>query len=108
MGCSEGDKECYEDEHPAHTVQISTGFWLTQTEITVAAFQLFGNAKGVAVPPKQVGNKYPVMAVLWDEASAYCAWPAGGCRQRRSGSMQRALEQQRSDTAISMRLPGPV
>ena len=77
MGCSEGDKECYEDEHPAHTVQISTGFWLTQTEITVAAFQLFGNAKGVAVPPEQVGNKYPVMAVLWDEASAYCAWAGG-------------------------------
>src|SRR5437667_5525369 len=31
MGCSEGDKECYEDEKPAHPVQITKGFWIGQT-----------------------------------------------------------------------------
>jgi formylglycine-generating enzyme required for sulfatase activity len=77
MGCSEGDKECYEDERPTHPVQISTGFWLGQTEVTVGAFQKFAQAKAVPIPPDQKGSKYPIMAVLWDEASAYCAWAGG-------------------------------
>src|SRR5215813_7813866 len=77
MGCSDGDKECYEDERPAHTVKITNRFWMGQSEVTVAAFRTFGSAKGVALPPDQKGNKYPVMAVLWDEANAYCAGAGG-------------------------------
>ncbi len=77
MGCSDDDKECYEDERPAHTVQISAGFWMGQTEVTVAAFQKFADEKSVGVPPAQSGSKYPVMAVLWDEANAYCRWAGG-------------------------------
>ena len=77
MGCSDGDKECYEDERPVHAVQISSGFWIGQTEVTVAAFEAFSKAKGVAVPPDQKGNRYPVMAVIWDEANAYCGWVGG-------------------------------
>src|SRR5262245_27113314 len=69
MGCSEGDKECYEDERPTHSVQISTGFWMGQTEVTVAAFQKFAQARAVGIPPDQKGSKHPIMAVLWDEAS---------------------------------------
>ena len=74
MGCSEGDKECYEDERPTHTVQISNDFWIGQTEVTVAAFQRFSEAKGIAMPPGQKGSRYPVMAVIWDEANAFCKW----------------------------------
>jgi formylglycine-generating enzyme required for sulfatase activity len=37
MGCSPGDNECYGDEKPAHTVTISRGFWMGQTEVTVGA-----------------------------------------------------------------------
>jgi formylglycine-generating enzyme required for sulfatase activity len=79
MGCSDGDKECYEDERPTHSVQISKGFWMGQTEVIVAAFEAFTKAKGVdvAVPPDQKGKKYPVMAVTWDEAAAYCKWAGG-------------------------------
>jgi formylglycine-generating enzyme required for sulfatase activity len=77
MGCSDGDKECYEDEHPAHDVKITAGFWIAQTEVTVGAFRLFANAKGVAMPPDQKGNKYPIMAVLWDEAAGFCSWAGG-------------------------------
>jgi sulfatase modifying factor 1 len=77
MGCSDGDKECYEDERPAHDVQISMGFWIGQTEVTVAAFERFANAKGVRVPPDQKGDRYPVMAVLWEEADSYCSWASG-------------------------------
>jgi formylglycine-generating enzyme len=74
MGCSDGDKECYEDERPAHTVQITKGFWIGQTEVTVGAFRKYADIKGVPVPPDQKGPKFPVMAVLWDEANSYCTW----------------------------------
>ncbi len=34
MGCSPGDSECDSDERPAHTVTITKGFWVGQTEVT--------------------------------------------------------------------------
>jgi formylglycine-generating enzyme required for sulfatase activity len=77
MGCSDGDKECYEDERPSHNVQISTGFWIGQTEVTVGAFQTFAEAKGVVVPLGQKTERYPIMGVIWDEANAYCNWLGG-------------------------------
>src|SRR5262245_54268111 len=77
MGCSDGDKECYEDERPAHMVQMSTGFWIGQTEVTVAAFERYADVKGVAVPPAQQDGRYPVNGVLWAEANAYCTWVGG-------------------------------
>jgi formylglycine-generating enzyme required for sulfatase activity len=77
MGCSDGDKECYEDEKPPHPVQITQDFWMSQTEVTAGAFQRFAAAAGVRVPPDQKGDKYPVMAVLWEEAAAYCKWAGG-------------------------------
>ena len=77
MGCSDDDKECYEDEKPPHMVQISHDFWIGQTEVTVAAFQLFGSENAVRMPPDQKGDKFPVMSVLWDEADAYCKWAGG-------------------------------
>jgi formylglycine-generating enzyme required for sulfatase activity len=77
MGCTDGDKECYEDERPAHTVQITNGFWIGQTEVSVSAFEIFADLKGVVVPPGQKGSRYPVHAVVWDEANAYCNWAGG-------------------------------
>lgn len=77
MGCSKGDKECYEDERPPHVVQFARDFWMGQTEVTVRAYKAFSNSKGVALPPGQQGDKYPVSGVIWDEANAYCAWAGG-------------------------------
>jgi formylglycine-generating enzyme required for sulfatase activity len=105
MGCSDGDKECYEDERPVHTVQIGNDFWIGQTEVTVAAFQRFSDAKGVAMPPAQKGSRYPVMSVIWDEANAFCKW-AGDCQPKLNGNMPREAVQRQCDTAISTRLHG--
>jgi sulfatase modifying factor 1 len=77
MGCSDGDHECYEDERPAHIIQISRGFWMGQTEVTVTAFRAFADAKGVAAPPSEKSGKYPVAGVLWEEANGYCKWAGG-------------------------------
>ena len=73
MGCSPGDTECTDDEKPAHSVTISKGFWLGQTEVTQSAYQkLTGNN-----PSALKGNSLPVEKVSWTEASAYCK-AAGG------------------------------
>lgn len=41
MGCSVGDKQCDPDEKPRHRVTISKGFWLGQTDTTVAGYKRF-------------------------------------------------------------------
>lgn len=51
MGCSPGDNECSESETPAHPVTLTKGFWMGQTEVTVAAYQRFVAATGRKMPP---------------------------------------------------------
>ncbi len=90
MGCSAGDTECADDEKPPHEVTISKGFWLGQTEVTVAAYQRYRSLSGAAAlsGADTVGRKLneaagdpnlPAVFVTWDEAKRYCAW-AGGLR----------------------------
>jgi formylglycine-generating enzyme required for sulfatase activity len=77
MGCSDGDKECYEDEKPPHMVQISHDFWIGQTEVTVAAFQIFGSTNAVRLAGEQTNPKFPAMSMTWEEADRYCKWAGG-------------------------------
>lgn len=68
MGCSPGDGECESEERPAHTVTISKGFWMGQTEVTQAAYR-----RVMGTNPSYVdGDRLPVESVTWDEANAYC------------------------------------
>jgi formylglycine-generating enzyme required for sulfatase activity len=68
MGCSEGDSECYDDEKPAHTVHITKGFWIGQTEVTQEAWQrLMGDN-----PSHFKGPRLPVESVTWTQADAFC------------------------------------
>ena len=52
MGCSPGDNECTGDEKPAHRVMITKGFWMGQTEVTVAAYKRFAAATRRQMPPE--------------------------------------------------------
>ena len=67
MGCSVGGK-CGKDEKPSHSVKISRGFWLGQTEVTQAAFHKVTGAN----PSHFIGPDNPVERVTWDEARSYC------------------------------------
>ena len=68
MGCSPSDKECFDDEKPAHTVTISKGFWMGQTEVTQSAYKSITGA----TPSRFKGPQLPVETVSWDEARSYC------------------------------------
>ncbi len=68
MGCSPGDKECADDEKPAHEVEITKGFWIGETEVTQEAYQRITGQ----TPSKFKGAKRPVEQVSWTEAKNYC------------------------------------
>jgi len=89
MGCSPGDNECRNDEQPAHKVEITHGFWLMQTPVTVGAWKRYRTATGK--PPLRtsdvLGRKnlneasgddnVPVVWVTWELARDFCEWSAG-------------------------------
>ena len=83
MGCSPGDSDCGRDEKPSHSVTISKGFWMAQTEVTVGAYKRFAQATGRTLPSgppwdsawKQ--DNLPMVYVTWDDALSYCTWAGG-------------------------------
>jgi len=87
MGCSPADDVCQSDERPPHKVEITHGFWIGQTEVTVAAFKRYAAAIGRPIPHAPVfgsrelnpgfkNEQLPMVSVTWDEATAYCKWAA--------------------------------
>jgi formylglycine-generating enzyme required for sulfatase activity len=75
MGCSVQDNDCRDDEKPAHQVTIEKGFWLGQTEVTVAAYRQFAVTHSLSSPPGD--GTLPVSGVSWATAKAYCAATGG-------------------------------
>ena len=83
MGCSPGDTDCSGWEQPSHQVAISRGFWIGQTEVTVAAYKRYTAATGKQMPSPPdfnsawANDKMPVVRVSWADARDYCAWTGG-------------------------------
>jgi formylglycine-generating enzyme required for sulfatase activity len=83
MGCSPGDSECFGSEKPAHSVTISKGFWIGQTEVTVGAYKRFVAAMGKDVPTPPdfnagwANDNLPIANVSWNDSQAYCQWSSG-------------------------------
>jgi formylglycine-generating enzyme required for sulfatase activity len=73
MGCSPGDTECDADEKPAKRASISKGFYLSESEITQAAFQRVSGGN----PSSNKGPELPVEMVTWAEANGYCRQTGG-------------------------------
>jgi formylglycine-generating enzyme required for sulfatase activity len=75
MGCSESDSECSDDEKPTHPVSIEKGFWLGQTEVTLAAYRKYAEQHRVTAPSGD--DDTPATGVSWAEAKKYCATVGG-------------------------------
>ena len=75
MGCSVQDSECKDDEKPVHQVAIEKGFWLGQTEVTIAAYGKF--AARHSRPSPSGDGSLPVSGVSWADAKQYCAETKG-------------------------------
>lgn len=83
MGATREDDKAEEDEKPSHLVQISSGFWLGKTPVTVGAYKRFATETGREMPAAPAFNAgwrreaHPVVTVTWNEAKAYCSWAGG-------------------------------
>jgi formylglycine-generating enzyme required for sulfatase activity len=103
MGCVAADRECQDDEKPSRRVELTQGFGVGRTEVTVAAFRDFVRATGYRTnaeadgwsrvfdgrslvkkegvswqaPGFEQGPEHPVVHVSWYDAWAYCAWAGG-------------------------------
>jgi formylglycine-generating enzyme required for sulfatase activity len=83
MGCSPGDSRCTDDEQPPHSVTLTRGFWMGQTEVTVEAFERFSRSTGQEMPPAPGSASHwrqarqPMLNVTWEEAEAFCRWAGG-------------------------------
>jgi formylglycine-generating enzyme required for sulfatase activity len=84
MGATDGDTEAYRRENPRHPVRITSGFWLSDTTVTVAAYKRFVSERpDFKMPPPPDFNPdwskagHPIVRVTFDEAQAYCEWAGG-------------------------------
>lgn len=68
MGCSSGDKECFDWEDKSHAVTIGKGFWIGQTEVTQEAYERVTGTN----PSLYKGAGLPVDQIGWDDARKYC------------------------------------
>jgi len=75
MGSTDADKDARTDEKPQHRVYLD-GYWIYQTEVTVAQYRKFCQATGRQMPPEpewKWQDTHPVN-VSWDDAKAYVDW----------------------------------
>jgi formylglycine-generating enzyme required for sulfatase activity len=68
MGCSSDDSECGDEEKPAHSITITSGFWIGQTPVTQEAFK---KVTGMNLSSNK-GDGLPAEGISWNDAGAYC------------------------------------
>ncbi len=64
MGSPKDEPERFSDEGPQHRVTISEGFWLAETPVTQALWQVVMGEN----PSRFKGEKRPVESVSWEDA----------------------------------------
>jgi formylglycine-generating enzyme required for sulfatase activity len=82
-------EELYQVSQPAHTVELTSGYWIDRTEVSNAQYAKCVDS-GSCNPPRSNSSgtrvsyydnptftDYPVVWVDWDRANAYCRWAGG-------------------------------
>ncbi|MGB6193687.1 MAG: formylglycine-generating enzyme family protein [Terracidiphilus sp.] len=67
-GCLDGDTHCIGNERTKENISIADGFWISETEVTQAAYKKVMNAE----PSYYQGSRLPVERDSWTDADAYC------------------------------------
>jgi formylglycine-generating enzyme required for sulfatase activity len=67
MGCSDGDTACFDDEKPAHRVQITKGFEIGKYVVTQAQWEAVMGTN----PSRVKGADLPVVEVSWNDAQEF-------------------------------------
>lgn len=94
MGCSAGDSKCGDDEKPPHQVEISRGFWMGQTEVTVGAYKRYVRAVEDTRMPEHsemepaitelykgwTNDQLPMNDVSFHDSGLFCEWAQAGGR----------------------------
>jgi formylglycine-generating enzyme required for sulfatase activity len=77
MGSAEREPDS--GEHPPHKVTLSS-YLIDKTEVTWGQYAKFSKASGTPLPEAPLWgtpDDYPVTAVTWPEAAAFCEWVGG-------------------------------
>jgi formylglycine-generating enzyme required for sulfatase activity len=77
MGSPEGEGELA--EHPQREVFV-TDYLIDKTEVSWGQYKKFSKATGTPLPEAPLWDRpddYPVTAVTWAEATAFCEWAGG-------------------------------
>ena len=76
MGSLADNRLAEGDEYPQHTVEIPYDYWVGRYLVTNEQFARFVTASGYKFEQGQWQAKvnYPVAAVSWRDAMAYCQW----------------------------------
>jgi formylglycine-generating enzyme required for sulfatase activity len=69
MGCTAGQSGCQTDESPAHTVTLSQGFWMGETEVTQGQWLAVMGTSPSALT--SCGAGCPVESVSWYDALSF-------------------------------------
>ncbi|MBI4700635.1 MAG: SUMF1/EgtB/PvdO family nonheme iron enzyme [Deltaproteobacteria bacterium] len=81
VGCGEGSRPCWDDEKPAHEVELAR-FGIMAREVAMEEYDECVAARRCPEPGKGPGctwqragkDRHPINCVTWKAASSYCAW----------------------------------
>jgi len=80
MGGVPGDSEAFREEQPRHAVEITRGFWMSRSPVTVAAYRRFADdterptADESSINENWAKPDHPIVNVSWEDARDYCEW----------------------------------
>lgn len=75
MGCVPADAECYPEEEPRHRVELTRGFAIMRTEVTIAQYEAVAPRMGARLPRQprwNSGPDHPVVNITWGDARDVC------------------------------------